>query len=711
MAANLRHKLRFQFRHWSIRTQLFLLVGALVLPLVGVLAWVLVVYLHEVRHEAQSDVMRLAQHTALQIQRHLDADHRMLERVAQRRLVQAMDPSQCDPVVSHMVALSAEFSTLTVQDVLGHTVCAFLPNQQDGRSINIAPLNAPGLDGEGFAVSEPLMSPSNARWVIALSHPVFSTDGQKSGWVRMTVDLQGMGGSVLAHVPADALVTVVHPSGVNVLRSIDAGRYIGKPTNKVAEDATRGLREGYLSIEGMDGVRRLHAFVTLPELNWRVVAGRPEAMVYAAYWQTLERVVLVGVAALALAITLAWRFGTAITQPFAQLADTAGKVATGNTQVRASLIGSSEVERVSRQFNHMLDALSQDELMLKANEQRFRTLIEWSPEPTFVHREGDLVYINPAAVRLFGAASAQALLGRSILTLVHPDFHAQTRERIAYVFTNGAGIAAPPSDIVCLRVDGTPVEVRVEGIGVYFDGQPCVLTLARDITESKRIHQALHAAVQEKVGLLNEVHHRVKNNLQVIASLLRLESRRSTLPHTKSVLDDMQGRIRSMALLHETLYRSGTFAGSALGNYLRQLSTQSFRMMLTQGEPIGLELDVCTVTVSMDQATPCGLLVNELISNCLKHAFPNSQRGKVRVSLRQVGGDVGPAMRLELQVSDNGVGLGPDFEASKSQSLGLQLVSDLARQLGGQLVVGNTGGASFTVVFSPDTLQGTVASA
>lgn len=711
MAANLRHKLRFKFRHWSIRTQLFLLVGALVLPLFSVLTWVLVVYLHEVRQEARSDVMRLAQHTALQIQRHLDADHRMLERVAQRRLVQAMDPSQCDPVVSNMVALSGEFATLTVHDTLDQAVCSFLPNQQDGRSVSTLPVQGHAPDREGFSVSEPLMSPNNGRWIIALSHSVFAGSGQTSGSVRMAVDLQEMGSSVLAHVPDGALVTVVHPNGLNLLRSVDAQRYIGKPTHKEAEDATRGLRQGYLSIDGMDGVRRLYAYVTLPELNWRIVAGRPEATVYASYWQTLQRVVLVGLVALALALTLAWRFGTAITQPFTQLADTAGKVAAGNTQVRAGLIGSSEVERVSRQFNHMLDALSQDELMLKANEQRFRTLIEWSPEPTFVHRQGDLVYINPAAVRLFGAASAQALLGRSLLTLVHPDFHVQTLERIAYVFSSGAGIAAPPSDIVCLRVDGTQVEVRVEGIGVYFDGQPCVLTLARDITESKRIHHALQAAVQEKVGLLNEVHHRVKNNLQVIASLLRLESRRSTLPHTKSVLDDMQGRIRSMALLHETLYRSGTFAGIDLGNYLRQLSTQSFRMMLTQGEPIGLELDVCTVTVSMDQATPCGLLVNELISNCLKHAFPNGQGGKVRVSLRQVGGDVGPSMRLELQVSDNGVGLGPDFEASKSQSLGLQLVSDLARQLGGQLVVGNTGGASFTVVFSPDTLQGPVAPA
>ncbi|WP_158081218.1 PAS domain S-box protein [Rhodoferax fermentans] len=223
-----------------------------------------------------------------------------------------------------------------------------------------------------------------------------------------------------------------------------------------------------------------------------------------------------------------------------------------------------------------------------------------------------------------------------------------------------------------------------------------------NITQRKQADLALQASLKDKVALLHEVHHRVKNNLQIITSLLRLEAGRSDEPHTRAVLKDMQGRIYSMALLHESLYRSGTFASVELGAYLRQLATQAFRSQAGVVGDVRLVLVLAEVHVGMDQATPCGLLVNELLSNCLKHAFVRGQAGQVTVSLQ-------PADRAGwwcLSVSDTGVGLPPDFEARRSLSLGLQLVSDLARQLGGQLTIDTGPGAAFSVeffaqVFSP----------
>ncbi len=150
---------------------------------------------------------------------------------------------------------------------------------------------------------------------------------------------------------------------------------------------------------------------------------------------------------------------------------------------------------------------------------------------------------------------------------------------------------------------------------------------------------------------------RAKNNLQVITSLLRLKNRK--------VLKDMQGRIQSMALLHETLYRSGTFAAVDLGVYLRHLATQSFRALTVRTDSVKLDLRLDSVNVEMDQAIPCGLLVNELISNCMKHAFPDD----------------------------------------RARSLGLQLASDLARQLGGRLEIepGAVSGVSIAVTWAtPD---------
>ena len=216
-----------------------------------------------------------------------------------------------------------------------------------------------------------------------------------------------------------------------------------------------------------------------------------------------------------------------------------------------------------------------------------------------------------------------------------------------------------------------------------------------------RAEEALVASLREKEALLKEVHHRVKNNLQVIASLLRLEGRRIDHSITRSVLDQMQGRIQSMALLHETLYRSGNFSRVDLTAYLTQLTNQLFRSLATQPGTVRLTLDLAPARVDIDQAIPCGLIVNELASNSLKHGFPDGRRGELRITLRA---DADGTPR-SLVVSDDGVGLRPDFDVSRNRSLGLQLVSDLARQLQGVLTIGPVPAARFEITFSKDRTQ------
>jgi PAS domain S-box-containing protein len=231
-----------------------------------------------------------------------------------------------------------------------------------------------------------------------------------------------------------------------------------------------------------------------------------------------------------------------------------------------------------------------------------------------------------------------------------------------------------------------------------------ILASLLDITERKRAEAVIHAALEEKTALLGEkeallgeVHHRVKNNLQVVTSLLRLEAGRSAQADTKGVLNDMQGRIRSMALLHEVLYRAGTFAAVDLGAYVRELAIQSFRVQAVSPGAVRLHLELAAVTVSMDQAMPCGLLVNELVSNCLKHGFPDGRAGEVRVELQPEAGGA----QWRLRVSDTGIGLPADFAARRGQSLGLQLASGLAQQINGELAIGPGPAAVFTVIFTP----------
>ena len=218
-----------------------------------------------------------------------------------------------------------------------------------------------------------------------------------------------------------------------------------------------------------------------------------------------------------------------------------------------------------------------------------------------------------------------------------------------------------------------------------------------DISGRKRSDEVLQASLRDKEALLKEVHHRVKNNLQVITSLLRLESRRSVLAETRATLSDMQGRIGSMALLHESLYRSGAFASVDLADYLHKVVKAAHDAQMAPGSPVQVRSQLGRLVLGMDQALPCGLMVNELISNALKHGFPAGRGGEVLVVLEPAGD--GTSWRL--RVGDNGVGLPAGFALDGLSSMGLQLVSQLCQQIGGTLdVQPNPGrGAVFTVVF------------
>jgi two-component sensor histidine kinase/PAS domain-containing protein len=353
-------------------------------------------------------------------------------------------------------------------------------------------------------------------------------------------------------------------------------------------------------------------------------------------------------------------------------------------------------------FLMVRDLIKRDavEQVLRQNKTKLRAMLDALPDLMFeMGVDGRYYDYHSPRVDLLAAPPDQ-LLAKSVGDLLPPEAAITTlaaiREAQLTGYSRGYEIELDLSqgtrwfELSAARKEVLPGE-----------DQRCIV-LSRDITERKANELALQASLNDKVGLLNEVHHRVKNNLQVITSLLRLEANRSAHAGTKAVLADMQGRIRSMALLHESLYRTGTFASVELGAYLKQLCTQAFRASALQNDGVQLVLDLGAVQVSLDLATPCGLLVNELVSNCLKHGFPGGRTGEVRVALAPVvaAPEAVDAHQWALSVRDNGVGLSADFETQRTTSLGLQLVSDLALQLGGTLEVGPGPGAAFTVVFT-----------
>lgn len=217
---------------------------------------------------------------------------------------------------------------------------------------------------------------------------------------------------------------------------------------------------------------------------------------------------------------------------------------------------------------------------------------------------------------------------------------------------------------------------------------------AQDITEIKHTQQQLMTMLHEKDALLKEVHHRVKNNLQIISSLLNLQVAQIKEPQILNIFNETKNRVRSMALLHETLYRTENLAQIDFQYYVDTLCNYLLRSFGVDSDRIRLNTEISDVQLDMERAIPCGLIINELVSNALKYAFPDECKGQVWISM--VEGDDGS---FELRVRDDGIGLPPEFDAKHSDSLGLRLVHDLTIQLRGKLAIQSEEGAMFTIVF------------
>jgi two-component sensor histidine kinase/integral membrane sensor domain MASE1 len=211
--------------------------------------------------------------------------------------------------------------------------------------------------------------------------------------------------------------------------------------------------------------------------------------------------------------------------------------------------------------------------------------------------------------------------------------------------------------------------------------------------ELARSNAELASALNAKEILLRELHHRVKNNLQVIASLFSLQARYLTDPRHREIFEDSRNRVFSIALAHEKLYRSKDLARIDFSEYARNLVAH-LQSMLGVGAGIALEMEIHPVTLPVETAIPCGLVINELVTNALKHAFPDGRRGTIRVGLREVA----PGRWL-VAVEDDGVGLPADVTLGKTESLGLDLVSILASQIGGEIEVDRQRGTSFRLTF------------
>jgi len=306
-------------------------------------------------------------------------------------------------------------------------------------------------------------------------------------------------------------------------------------------------------------------------------------------------------------------------------------------------------------------------------------------------KEGRYLGCNDAFTKFMGV-TADDIRGKTVYEL-WPGEHAAKYHEMDLELMQNQGHQEYEFEVKANDGEAHPVLFAKD---VYLDDNGEVAGLVGaflDITELKQAEEVLRVSLLEKESLLKEVHHRVKNNLQVISSLLHLQARKVQNAEVHGFLRDTQNRVRSMALLHETLYQSGNLAKVRLPQYIKNVCTAVARSYASGAGNIQLHHEIADMSLDLDQAIPVGLIISELVSNAFKHAFPSQAEGEILVQLHE------EENRLVLRVSDNGIGFPPGTAAQGEETLGLLLVRNLCRQLEGRLSIASGHGTVFEIVF------------
>jgi PAS domain S-box-containing protein len=384
--------------------------------------------------------------------------------------------------------------------------------------------------------------------------------------------------------------------------------------------------------------------------------------------------------------------------------DSAGRVV-GAADIARDITERKQAMNSLRELNEALEQrvdertaqLTKAEIRSRSQAQLLEAVFHSMAEGVAVaDASGHLTHFNPAAERFLG-----------------PSLHAEPSQQLSGLCRADQATPYPTAELPLARAlrgeTPGPMEVfardpdKSGGVLLSVNARPMLdshgavrgaVAVFHDVTERNKAEELVAASLREKDALLREIHHRVKNNMQIISSILRLQAQYIKDPQLHEVFQECQGRIRTMALIHEMLYQTKGLARIDFKTYLQNLAGLLLRAQSNKGLILRHQFDIAPAELTMDLAIPVGLIANELLTNCLKHAFTGRKNGLVRVALK-----VHHEERIELIIADDGRGLPPDFAPEKSASLGLRLVKILSDQIKGQLQWNNAGGAEFVLTF------------
>ena len=344
-----------------------------------------------------------------------------------------------------------------------------------------------------------------------------------------------------------------------------------------------------------------------------------------------------------------------------------------------------------------ITARKQAELEIIRNRDLREAIFNESTDAIFLVDNETLLTIdcNRRAIEMFEAVNKDELIGIEGHTLQRHGFSTADLQTIAEKINTDGGWS---QELEYVTRRGRIFWGNIAARQIQVANRLLNLVHVTDISDRKVAEARIRASLKEKEVLLQEVHHRVKNNLYIISSLLKLQAKSVQDEKALEIFKDSQNRIRSIALIHEKLYHSPDLANINFADYVRSLTLDIARSYSLNSRFVQFHVHVIDVFLNVDVAIPCGLIINELVSNALKYAFSAEQQGNITVDLHR-----GQGKSYELVVSDNGVGLPDGFDFRQSHSLGLRLVCNLAEQLSGQIELDRSEGTCFKITFLPET--------
>jgi len=327
--------------------------------------------------------------------------------------------------------------------------------------------------------------------------------------------------------------------------------------------------------------------------------------------------------------------------------------------------------------------------------ERFRALLDETNEAIFLCEvpSGRFTDVNKSACQQLGYSPSQ-MLNMKVEDIIAPDKMEEMKTIIFSLYDRKHLQNRQTIETVLMGSDGSQTNVEMSISLVRFEDAFYTVMVAHDITERKIFEDTLKSSLREKEVLIKEIHHRVKNNMQIISSLLNLQKQYVKDEEAVNVLKESQNRVKSMAMIHEKLYKSRNFSEINFSDYIRSLVSDLFYSYGVDSNRIRPVFVLDNVMMGLETAIPCGLIISELVTNTLKYAFPHNKEGEFRIELHAYEDGF-----YELIITDNGVGIPENLDLDETETLGLQLVKNLINQLEGTVELSWKDGAMFMVKF------------